>query len=40
MPEPNQDPEQLARDKIDAQLISCGWTKNHPKLYSCSLFMN
>lgn len=23
--EPNQDPEQLARDKIDAQLIECGW---------------
>ncbi len=26
MPELNQDPEQLARDKIDAQLIACGWT--------------
>lgn len=24
--EPNQDPEQLARDKIDAQLVACGWT--------------
>jgi len=23
--EPNQNPEQIARDKIDAQLISCGW---------------
>jgi len=22
---PNQDPEQLARDKIDTQLIDCGW---------------
>jgi type I restriction enzyme R subunit len=22
---PNQDPEQLARDKIDEQLIACGW---------------
>jgi len=22
---PNQDPEQLARDKIDKQLIACGW---------------
>lgn len=22
---PNQDPEQLARDKIDAQLMACGW---------------
>ena len=22
---PNQNPEQLARDKIDKQLITCGW---------------
>jgi type I restriction enzyme R subunit len=22
---PNQSPEQLARDKIDSQLIACGW---------------
>ncbi|MBS1744936.1 MAG: DEAD/DEAH box helicase family protein [Bacteroidetes bacterium] len=25
MPEPNQDPEQIARDNIDKQLIACGW---------------
>jgi type I restriction enzyme R subunit len=22
---PNQDPEQIARDNIDKQLIACGW---------------
>lgn len=22
---PNQNPEQLARDQIDAQLLACGW---------------
>ena len=22
---PNQNPEQIARDKIDKQLIACGW---------------
>jgi type I restriction enzyme R subunit len=28
---PNQNPEQLARDEIDGQLIACGWIIQHKK---------
>ena len=32
----NQNPEQLARDQIDKQLIACGWTIQHKSAINLS----